>query len=1422
MASLPSTDKIKLVDAATSKKEEKKTDKQVSFFDKMMSFEKSKQAASDARSTTANYIAKQDTRSEEKMMIRRIANNTDTIIDILKDMKDLNGKDKSGFDWKKLLPLLPLIPGFLDPEKMKEISTSIKAMAAAVRNAEAIVKGVKAGAVMAKEVATGTKAASAAAKGTDAAVEAVKAGSKVADVAATAGKGAKALAAMSKVGNSNLVHKGLRYAGIGMTAGRLYEGDYTGAGMEASSLAMSEGARKVKNPKLKLLLTGASFATDAAILARDWWKGKEKDVEKATKDGAITKDPEKIKFPGEDGSSVPGIAALGLTGAAAGGILATKYGKIAKAGMSLSVPGILGGIAKTGAGAGNALKNVASSVFQSPTKIMSSIGGTIAKAGTAAKEVGVAGTIAKDVGGKVLAKGGAKMAAKLIPGAGLALGAYGAYQRGKDGDYLGAAAEAVSGVASLFPVVGTAIAGVIQGGLLYRDMVKVTAQDTKELNGITKASAAGLDESADKNAKSVDAANESITKNASDMSKSVDGTNKSLSSFVTGLGGTLGGWLKSGTDVFATAVKTLFSVHSAIFGLLGSLANKVKNFFGFGAPTTTDPSVPGHGPIDYKVNTASGGASLGAHGGTMTGSIKHAESGGNYNVFNTPGTYKKGQLNASNTTLDQIIGAQNNKQVHAFGAYQIIGSTMKAAKSQLGLKGNEKMTPELQDKIYREYLVKKKRPMIYNYITAKDGTNLNSAILAMAMEWASVGVPHDMKGHKRWVKKGESYYAGDGINKASISPEEAGAGLEQQRARYLRFIKAGMSPQDAYTKSFQKDAGDDTSMAQKAGSVVGGLYNAAKDKVKDLAGTDGEMQKLPSKGDGKKGVPPLLARRPVGNMAPTAPNAKNIVDAAGKATGTPIKSAAPPKATTGTVAAAKETPQKADNKNAKAAAKYDLDKMVDYAYSNAKAASTGKCALFVRKAIEAGYGKAIGGLGDAKDYIQSLPRIGFKNVGKNLTSFVKGDIAVFPKTKSQWGHVCIWTGALWVSDFKQNRLQPYSGSTFEYHVFRAISGSTNGTAVGSAPTDAKGGTIEAAGADGTVSGGEGAESKDKSIFDQAIDAAVKGVADVAAALGNSETVKAALDFVNSAKVDPHVQKQGSDVNRDGFEKTLKGHGPAYQYKYAKGGGLDEDVLFNPNLERQKEGSDVLGEAGKMGGIVRQREGYDVLGSAGYIPGIQRQREGWDVLGQAGHIPGIVRQQEGWDVLGQAGHIPGIVRQQEGWDVLGQAGSGSNGTGIGSSSQGKNSKKKKLKWWERLFKNGKEIFGDISGILDEFGISFDGTGESGSLKTKDYMGGMFELPPMPEGSGDLRPDLEGRDKVDGYISSVNRQYEEFKRAPQASAASSNATNNAMQNMAGSKMKSNTPKADGLTGPIITRNPDSIFRVVSITMMKASTS
>ncbi|GIZ15879.1 hypothetical protein RCZ15_11220 [Capnocytophaga catalasegens] len=105
------------------------------------------------------------------------------------------------------------------------------------------------------------------------------------------------------------------------------------------------------------------------------------------------------------------------------------------------------------------------------------------------------------------------------------------------------------------------------------------------------------------------------------------------------------------------------------------------------------------------------------------------------------------------------------------------------------------------------------------------------------------------------------------------------------------------------------------------------------------------------------------------------------------------------------------------------AKKYDIEKAVEHLNKKAKSKSIKKCALYVRQAINAG---GIFGLnGDARSYYEDdkLERAGFTKIGNDINSIElkKGDIVAFAAVKGHiYGHIAMWNGEQWVSDFKQN------------------------------------------------------------------------------------------------------------------------------------------------------------------------------------------------------------------------------------------------------------------------------------------------------------------------------------------------------------------------------------------------------------------
>ena len=159
-------------------------------------------------------------------------------------------------------------------------------------------------------------------------------------------------------------------------------------------------------------------------------------------------------------------------------------------------------------------------------------------------------------------------------------------------------------------------------------------------------------------------------------------------------------------------------------------------------------------------------------------------------------------------------------------------------------------------------------------------------------------------------------------------------------------------------------------------------------------------------------------------------------------------------------ASAATTPQQSNSVNVAGSADWNFDKVADTVVRNRKEKSKGKCAEHVRMGLIEGdlkgkIKKMFGGrLGHAYEYLTNLPKLGFNAVfrGTSLKGFtpMKGDVAVFDrKTYGQdkpneggwvYGHVCVWTGSNWVSDFIQASVYPhsrYSANGLPFTVFRA-------------------------------------------------------------------------------------------------------------------------------------------------------------------------------------------------------------------------------------------------------------------------------------------------------------------------------------------------------------------------------------------------
>jgi len=121
---------------------------------------------------------------------------------------------------------------------------------------------------------------------------------------------------------------------------------------------------------------------------------------------------------------------------------------------------------------------------------------------------------------------------------------------------------------------------------------------------------------------------------------------------------------------------------------------------------------------------------------------------------------------------------------------------------------------------------------------------------------------------------------------------------------------------------------------------------------------------------------------------------------------------------------------------------WNKEKAIEHLRANAVPPyGVGKCATYVREAIEAG-GLQISrtGSGSAKDYGPRLIEAGFTALDGDPVPYQAGDVAViagFTKDAAEGikkdhpdGHMAMYDGTQWISDFKQDGLKPYPGSDY--------------------------------------------------------------------------------------------------------------------------------------------------------------------------------------------------------------------------------------------------------------------------------------------------------------------------------------------------------------------------------------------------------
>lgn len=102
--------------------------------------------------------------------------------------------------------------------------------------------------------------------------------------------------------------------------------------------------------------------------------------------------------------------------------------------------------------------------------------------------------------------------------------------------------------------------------------------------------------------------------------------------------------------------------------------------------------------------------------------------------------------------------------------------------------------------------------------------------------------------------------------------------------------------------------------------------------------------------------------------------------------------------------------------------RYTTSNTVDYIITNSNSKSKCMCAWYVMRALQLG-GCYPCGIYPAYAYKDILPQLGFIEISSGDVQ--KGDICVLSQnSKSEFGHIAIYDGYHWISDYKQKDIFP--------------------------------------------------------------------------------------------------------------------------------------------------------------------------------------------------------------------------------------------------------------------------------------------------------------------------------------------------------------------------------------------------------------
>ncbi|MBU0917930.1 MAG: hypothetical protein KKD97_16430 [Gammaproteobacteria bacterium] len=194
---------------------------------------------------------------------------------------------------------------------------------------------------------------------------------------------------------------------------------------------------------------------------------------------------------------------------------------------------------------------------------------------------------------------------------------------------------------------------------------------------------------------------------------------------------------------------------------------------------------------------------------------------GDYGSFNRgrAGDSRGKSMDFANMSVSEVMALQalpksDARRLFAVGKYQLIPSTMKEAVSALGISGGEKFTPDMQERIFRDFIVGRKRRAISDYINGRSD-DIGAAAVAVSKEFASAENP----------RTGRGYYDGVAGNRASIPAQSVMSALRADR-RVASASAPVISVPSIRSHSLVKPIGDGPDIS------IPPFSNAAPDPIK--------------------------------------------------------------------------------------------------------------------------------------------------------------------------------------------------------------------------------------------------------------------------------------------------------------------------------------------------------------------------------------------------------------------------------------------------------------------------------------------------------------------------------------------------------------------------------------------------------------